>query len=50
MKYIHISQNAAAGFKVGKPSTFNIGRNAKKRELREGKSRKHWRTLQERII
>lgn len=45
MKYIHISQHIASGMKVGSPSTFNIGRNAKKRELREGKPRKHWRTL-----
>ena len=30
---------------LGSPSTFNIGRNAKKRELREGKPRKYWRTL-----
>lgn len=45
MRYIHISQNVADGIKVGSPSTFNIGRNAKKRELREGKARKHWRSL-----
>ena len=33
------------GMKIGSPSTFNIGRNAKKRNLRDGKPRKHWRTL-----
>lgn len=45
MKYIHTSQDVSNAMKVGKPSTFNIGRNAKKRELREGKPRKYWRSL-----
>lgn len=42
MKYIHISQEVAAGMKVGKPSTFNIGRNAEKRRIRAGKPKKYW--------
>lgn len=45
MKYVHISQQVSLGMKIGSPSTFNIGRNLKKRDLRDGKPRKHWRTL-----
>jgi hypothetical protein len=45
MKYIHISQQVMGGIKIGSPHTLNIGRNAKKRELRKGKPRKHWPVL-----
>ena len=45
MKYIHISQHVSCGMKIGSQSTFNIGRNAKKRDLRDGKPRKYWITL-----
>lgn len=33
-RYVHISQNVGAGFKLGRPNTYSVGRNAAKRARR----------------